>query len=290
MNRAIERVVRSTGPIAGPAWAFLVRIAGRYMDTGAANWGTLIAWNFLFAFFPIILLIATTLSLALRDSNLVVTIDSQVAAAFPGQTSTILFALDGLKDRSGLFVAVAVIGLIWSGSSLFATMDGALSAIYAVKPRDFLPQRLMGVAMIAVVTLLATPILLLTTVVPFLSSLPIGAHGFLASATPHALTLLGGDLDATIMFAAILYVVPNRKQRLARVLPGAATSGTLFLGFAFMFPIYFAHFSSGFERFGADFALFFVVLTFFYMVGQITMVGGLVVWALEPRGAQPPIP
>jgi len=278
---------RASDRVVGNAWAFLVRVVSRYAAMDAGSWATLIAWNFLFAFFPIVLLIATVLSVLLRDSNLVVTVDAQVAAAFPGQTDNILVALDALKQRSVLFVLVAAIGLVWSGSSLFATMERALSVMYGCRPRAFIPQRLMGVAMIVVVTALSTPILLLTTVVPFVESLPLGAAGPLVGTIPRVLSVLGGVLDATIMFAAIYYVVPNRRQRLLTVLPGAVTAGVLFMSFATLFPIYFAHFAAGFERFGSDFALFFVVLTFFFIVGQITMIGGLV--ALQFDGSAEPI-
>src|ERR1035438_2408434 len=123
MNRVAGAVRRSLAKVVRELRGFIVRVATRYMAIDAGSWATLIAWNFLFAFFPIVLLIATVLSILLRDSNLVATIDAQVAAAFPGQTDNILVALDALKQRSVLFVTVAAIGLVWSGSSLFATME-----------------------------------------------------------------------------------------------------------------------------------------------------------------------
>jgi len=78
-----------------------------------------------------------------------------------------------------------------------------------------------------------------------------------------------------VLFASIFFVVPHRKQRLRHVLPGAVAAGGLLEGLTLLFPLYFK-LSGGFAAYGAFFALFFLLLTYMYFLGQILMIGGAV--------------
>src|SRR2546430_11863011 len=56
-------------------------------------------------------------------------------------------ALDGVKQSAGWLGLVSLGGLIWSASSIFATMEFALTEIFGTRQRDMLRQRLMGLVM-----------------------------------------------------------------------------------------------------------------------------------------------
>jgi membrane protein len=259
-----------------------VRVVKRYLDAQGPNWGTLIAWNALFAFFPIVLITITVLGLVLQDSGIKDSLEHQIAAAFPNcrhlapkQRCEIVDALNDFKEKTGVLAIVGLAGLFWTGSALFGAMDQALSGLYGRKPRDFIRQKLMSFGMILLFTLLTVPLIASGSLLSLLEKLPV-VPGALRTGPVSLLIQIGlGILDATVLFAAIYYVVPNRRQRLRQVLPGAVGAAALFEGFTLAFPLYF-RFSGGFATYGQTFALFFLLLFYFFVLGQIVMIGGAV--------------
>jgi membrane protein len=259
------------------AHSFPVRAVKRYLDAQGPNWATLIAWNALFAFFPMVLIAVTVLGLVLQNPDLQRGLEQQVSQAFPSQQSQteILGALKAFKEKSGLFAIIGIAGLFWGGSALFGAMEQALSALYSCKPRDFVKQKLMAFGMILVFTVLAIPLMLSSSILPLLQSISF-LPSFLTHGPAALLIQLGaGIIDGTLLFGAIYYVVPNRKQRLRHVLPGAITAGVLLEAFTLLFPVYFK-LAGGFASYGQTFALFFLLLTYFFFLGQITVIGGAV--------------
>ena len=53
----------------------------------------------------------------------------------------------GVQQHSGLFGGVSVIGLVWSGSSLFTSMEFALGMVIGARQRPFLRQRGMALVL-----------------------------------------------------------------------------------------------------------------------------------------------
>jgi len=262
-----------------------VRVIRRFLDHQGPNWGTLIAWNALFAFFPIVLVTITVLGLVLQDSGVKDEIERQVAAGFPNcrhdPHCEIINALNSFRERTGVFAIVGFAGLLWSGSALFGAMDQGLSTLYGCKSRDFLQQKLMSVGMILLFTLLTMPLMLSGSLLGVLEHLPLVPKVFRTGPASLLLQIGLGVLDAGLLFAAIYYVVPNRRQRLRRVLPGALGAAALFEGFTLLFPLYFKV-TGGFAAYGQTFALFFLLLFYFFVLGQIVMIGGSVCAEIDP--------
>jgi len=255
--------------------AFPVRVVKRYLDAQGPNWATLIAWNALFALFPMVLVAITVLGAVLHDPGTAKNVEQAVVQAFPGKTTQdqILQALDGVKHNSGIFAVVGFLGLLWSGSSLFGAMEQALSSLYPCKPRDFVRQKLMAFGMIFLFTALAVPLVLSSALLPALQSLSF-VPDFLTRGPAALLIQVGaGVIDGALIFFAIYYVVPHRKQRLRHVWPGAVAAGVLLEGFTFLFPLY-VRLAGGFNTYGATFALFFLLMTYMFFLGQITVIGG----------------
>jgi membrane protein len=259
--------------------SFPVRVIKRYLDAQGTNWGTLIAWNALFAFFPIVLVTITVLGLVLQDQGVKQSIEHQIAASFPncrhGAHCEIIDALDSFKEKTGVFAVVGLAGLFWSGSALFGAMDQALSSLSGCKPRDFLQQKLMSFGMILLFTALTVPLILSGSLLGLLERLPLVPTVFRIGPVSLLIQLGLGILDASLLFAAMYYVVPHRRQRLRQVLPGTLVAAALFEGFTLVFPLYF-RISGGFATYGQTFALFFLLLFYFFVLGQIVMIGGAV--------------
>jgi membrane protein len=273
-----ERLLRS----------FPVRLVQRYLDAQGPNWATLIAWNALFAFFPIVLVTITVVGIVLQDPGTKQTIESQVAAVFPtcrhltaGRSCEIIDALNSFRHRTGVYGIIGMAGLLWSGSGLFGAMDQAMGGLYPCKPRDFIPQKLMSFGMILLFTVLTVPLVLSGSLLGFLERLPF-VPTLLRTGPVSLLLQIGvGILDASLLFAAIYYVVPHRRQRLRDIIPGSLIAAALFEGFTLVFPAYF-RLAGGFATYGQTFALFFVVLFYVFVLGQIVMVGAAINAEIDP--------
>lgn len=254
----------------------------RYASANGATYATNIAWNTLFAFFPIILLITTVLTAIFGSGQYGDAIDRNIETVVPGSSGTeIVQALHSFHKATGPLLALSFVGLVWSGTSLFGALEQGLNALQSAKSRSFVRQKVMGVLMILVYTVLVVLDVGSASLLSLVTSLP-NMPAFVRSGTSATLIqVLFGILDGLLLFGAIFYIVPNRPQRVRSVLPGALAAAVLFEGFTLLFPLYFK-LQHGFSTYGTTFALFFLLLTLAFWVAQITMLGGAVNAELHP--------
>src|SRR5439155_3580110 len=97
---------------------------------------------------PIMLGTLSLIGLAIRDPATEAHFQSLILQIFPASAQPELErALTGVKQSAGWLALVSLGGLLWSASSIFATMEFALTEIFGTKQRDMLRQRLMGLIM-----------------------------------------------------------------------------------------------------------------------------------------------
>ncbi|MHB1499624.1 MAG: YihY/virulence factor BrkB family protein [Candidatus Dormibacteria bacterium] len=266
--RALWSRVRRTLPI---------RVGRRYLGRNGANQATLIAWNLLFAIFPIVLLAVTAAGLVFRDPAVGREVAKAVAALLPaGRGSVVLSALRSFHRHSGAMAVVGIVGLVWSGTSLFGAMEQGFAALSGAKTRGFIPQKLMSVGMTVLFTVLAGPVVLSSSLLAALKALP-GLPGFVSSG-PLALIvqMVLGVVVGTILFTAIYHLVPHRRGRLRASALGGVIAAVVFEALSLLFPLYF-HLEHGFSSYGSTFGLFFLILAYVFLVAQITVLGYAVV-------------
>jgi len=245
------------------------RVVMKFLEDQAPNWAALIAWNALFAFFPIALFTASLIGFALKifgQAN--AQVYDLIFHAIPGdinQQNELLKAVGGVKSQSGLFFIVGLAGMLWGGSALFGAMEQAFAVIYHTKPRDFVRQKLISFGMVLLFTVLVGVAIVVSTVVAALKNLPDipGVPRFLYSDFGTILPVIVGVLAGFLLFLSFYYVIPNRKQKLHQVLPGALVSAVLFELITLLFPLYVA-LNRGINQYGATFALLFLLMTFFF--------------------------
>jgi uncharacterized BrkB/YihY/UPF0761 family membrane protein len=85
-----------------------------------------------------------------------------------------------------------------------------------------------------------------------------------------------------MLFASIYYVIPNRKQEFRKIIPGALVAGILFELITLVFPLYIS-LNRGLNQYGATFGLLFVLMTFLFFLGLVTMIGVEVNSVLYPE-------
>lgn len=265
------------------------RVIRKFLDDHAPNWATLIAWNALFALFPIVIFAASLLGFALRlfgtaNDAVYKTIFSIV----PGQTQTeLLKAVGGVKSQSGVLFIVGLVGLLWGGSALFGAMELAFDRIYHTRPRDFIQQKLVAFGMLVLFTVLVGIAVATSAILPALEQVQ-GIPDFLHSdGAALILQMILGIVTGFMLFSSIYYVIPNRPQRFRKVVPGAVVAGIFFELITLVFPLYIA-LNRGLNQYGATFGLLFVLMTYFFFLGLVTMLGIEVNSVLYPEEARRP--
>jgi membrane protein len=260
------------------------RVVARYLKRSGPNLATLVAWNMLFSFFPIIILAALLASLIPAHGAGIIGRDltEAIAKALPGGNGAVVVkALKSFSHHSGVLLIVAVVGLLWSGSSLFGAMDQAFASLSETRTRGFIPQKLMSFGMIVLFACLLLLVVLSSSLLAVIKSLPavpsLLTHGPAGLIFQIVFAILAG----TLLFCSIYFLVPQVRRHARAVIPGALTAAVLFEALSLAFPLYFklAH---GFRTYGTSFSLFFLILAYAFLLAQITVIGFAVVMEGEP--------
>ncbi len=240
--------------------SFPTRLVKAYGESKAGSYAAGLAFNAFMSMFPLMLGIIAIVGLVVgRGSQ--AQVQSVLVSAFPADShQSISSALAGVSKHTGLLALLAIVGLFWSGSGFFASMEFALCEMFGVQQRDFLRQRLMGVAMI-VVFIAAMIVAVLAN-----SALGLVRVAFLGP-------VVGAAVMVALMFV-IYRVVPNRTFPLKELWRGALLAGILVEVVTLAFPLY-AHLVHGFNTYGATFALFFLLATWLYFLSQFILVGAV---------------
>jgi membrane protein len=164
----------------------------------------------------------------------------------------------------GWLTIVSVLGLTWSAGSIFSTMEFALTEVFGTRQRDVLRQRLMGLVMMLILVAAIVLTVLINTAVNFLPPVWIST----------AITFVAGALVMILLLLALYRLVPNRTFHVRDVLPGALLAGVMIEVLSFAFPIY-ARLAGGFNTYGAQFGLFFLLATWFYLLSQLVLLGAV---------------
>ncbi|MGH7642398.1 MAG: YihY/virulence factor BrkB family protein [Candidatus Dormibacteria bacterium] len=272
--RALRRRLRRWYP---------VRVGARYLNRSGPNLATLVAWNMLFSFFPIMVLAATLAGLIPHSAGVGRGLTQAIASALPGgKGAAVVKALNAFHHHSGLLAIVGAVGLLWGGSSLFGAMDQAFASLSESPTRSFIPQKLMSFGMIVLFAVLVVPVVLSSSLLAVLKSVPgiptLISHGPVGLILQICVSIVAG----TLLFSAIYFLVPKKRRAPRAVLPGALAAGILFEVLSLLFPLYFklAH---GFSTYGTTFSLFFLILAYVFLLAQITVVGFAVVLEGEPE-------
>ena len=244
----------------------LFRVITAYNESQAGNYAAALAFAAFLAMFPMILGALSIIGLAIRDPATEVRFQNLVLQLFPGSAQPELqSAIHGVRQSAGWFGIVSLLGLVWSASGVLATMEFALTQIFGTKRRAMHRQRLMGFVM-----------MLLLVFALGITVAANAAAGYLSPYIPYAwvLSFVIGAVVMVVLLVLLYRFVPNRKFRLRDVLPGALLAGVLIEALALGFPLY-ARFAGGFNTYGAQFALFFLLATWLYLLSQLLLLGAV---------------
>ena len=248
------------------------RVLTAYGESQASSYALALAFAGFMAMFPMILGALAIIGLAIRDPATEAHFQSLVLQVFPDSAQPELQkAVQGVKQSAGWLGLLSVGGLVWSASSIFATMEFALTEIFGTRQRDMLRQRLMGLVMMLV---LVVAIVLTVAINALAAFLPLKTLGPVGDVLAWATTFVSGAIVMVALLVVLYRFVPNRTFRFREVLPGALLAGVLVEVLSLAFPLY-ARIAGGFNTYGAQFALFFLLATWFYFLSQLLLLGAV---------------
>lgn len=239
-----------------------MRVLAAYSDSRATNYALALAFAGFVSMFPLMLGALSIIGLAIRDQDTGARFQSLVLQLFPASAQPeLLQGLSAVKKSAGWLGLVSIAGLVWSASSIFATLEFALSQIFGTKQRDVLRQRLMGLVMMVVL------------VVAIVLTVAVNA---LAALFPYAwvTSIAVGAAVMVALLVALYRFVPNRTYTARSLLTGAVLAGVLIEVLSLVFPLY-ASLAHSFNTYGAQFALFLLLATWFYLLSQLILLGAV---------------
>jgi membrane protein len=252
LKRGISRLART----------YPGRLIQAYGASQAGNYASGLAFTAFISMFPLILGMLAILGIATQSPHTRSSFLNAVLTFFPADArSTLIGTLDVVRQHSGLLGIIGIVGLLWSGSSLFVSMEFALGRMVGARQRDFLRQRAMTVLMtiIFVVAIVATI---------FVNSALSVANGVAVLGPIAGLFVWAGFM------AAVYRLVPNRTYRLKEMWPGILLAATLMELLTLLWPLY-TNLAHGFSTYGQTFALFFVLATWLYFLAQFILLGAV---------------
>lgn len=265
-----------------------VRLVQRLVEDDGPNWATVVAWNALTAVFPIALALIAIVGFALSragiDQSVVV---HEITVLFPSDQATQMAAIEAISNvrkSSLLFGLLALVGYLWTASNLFGALEAAFEAVYHCGRRDFVPQKLMALWMMAIFCVLAALAVGTSALLPLVNTVP-DVPTWLKRGLTFPIQVGIGVVSGFVLFFGIYYVVPNRRRRAREVWPGALLAGIGFEALTLLFPTY-IKLNPGINQFGKAFALLFVLVAFFFFFGLITMLGAELNAVLSEPGAR----
>ena len=239
-----------------------VRVLSAYGASQASNYASAMAFAGFLAMFPMMLGALAIVGLLIRDPGTEARFQTLLLQMFPNSARPqLLEALQGVKQSSGWMGLLSLGGLIWAGSAIFSTMEFALTQIFGTKQRGMLRQKAMGLVM------------MLLLVVAIGATVAANA---IAGLFPMAwvISLVVGAAVMVTLLVLLYRFVPNRTFRLKEVLPGAILAGVLIEVLSLGFPLY-ERLSHGFNTYGAQFGLFFLLAAWLYLLSELLLLGAV---------------
>ena len=244
-----------------PSW-LPIRVLVAYGESQASKYALALAFSCMLAMFPLVLGVLSLVGFAIRDPATEARAQTLIINLFPGAAQPqLLDALRGVKRSAGWMGVLSIAGLLWSAGSIFSTMEFAFTQIFGTWQRDVVRQKVMGLVMM---------VLLVVAV-----GVTVAANA-VAAVFPFA-WVSGFVVGSAVMVGLLVMLyrfVPNRTFEVRDVVPGAMLAGILIEVFSLGFPLY-VRLAGGFNAYGAQFGLFFLLAAWLYVVSELILLGAV---------------
>jgi membrane protein len=248
-------------------WCVIQKAASEFIRDNCILMSAALAFYTALSFAPLMLLSIWAMSLlGGYQQQAVLTEIRTLAGPEAGRVAALV--LDNAQQRPVLGTAagwVSIALLLISATTVFAELQYALNTVWDVRPRDgfildFVYKRLLGVAMIAVLLIVAIASMTFSATVAWLSTRQRGPGVDWLWQVVH----LGGAIALfTAVFAVVFKALPDARVPWRAVLPGALVAGALFVLGRYPVSYYLAYTGVG-SAYGAAGALMVLMMWVYY--------------------------
>ncbi|MBC5798895.1 MAG: YihY/virulence factor BrkB family protein [Candidatus Eremiobacteraeota bacterium] len=249
----------------------IARCAGvRFSADGCAFLAQALAFNAIFAVFPMIILTIAVLAFIYGNAYGETRAIGLIGTLAPGVKEIVSDNLQHIIQFRGISGAIAFVALLWSGKNLFQGLAYALNrALNVPAGRPLVSDILVSLVILPILAVL----FIVATAVPLVISLVVVKFG----GFPHAavLTQIAGYGTGVILIFAIALVLydylPNRKVKRGFGIPGAIVFTLAWELAQIAFAIYTTH--ANYTRVYGALAAFAILLIWFYYMATIFLFG-----------------
>lgn len=253
-----------------PTVAKIVRDAGLHFSSdGGAFFAQALAFNAIFAVFPLAILIVASFGFIYGDAKGQAYAMSLFHSLAPNLQESIAENLHQAIAFRGVSGALAIVALAWSGKNLFQGLAYALNrALDVPAGRSLAVDILVALVMLPGLGLA----FVVATAVPIAISFVVRAGGFRDAVAWTQIAGYGTSVVLIFVIAMVLYVyLPNRKVGLGFGVPGALAFTAAWELSQIAFAIYTTHVNYA-HVYGA-LATFALLLVWFYYMATIFLFG-----------------
>lgn len=243
----------------------------KLMADQAPNLASLLAWSSLSAILPLILGVLSVAGLMLRDPQVLDQVYNTLLALLPVQAAgPVGDALQGVRQASAAPAGVvALVLLLYNGSSFFSNMASVFNQAYHVQSRNFAVERLIAVGMLIITTVLLVVSTLALGLGSLVGNVPISLP--IGPALARAISWSISILSALLLFVLCYKLLPNAQQGWRAVLPGALLASVLTFAISLVFPLYVTLVPP--NQAYAVFGVFLLFTFWLYVLGFIIVLG-----------------
>jgi YihY family inner membrane protein len=239
---------------------------------------SIVSWSIVTSLVPILVGLIAISGLILRNNpSAQQSVISHLSQALKGVLTTkdLQNLVSTTTQHTGLLGIIGFAGVFWGGSSVGGAISTALQAIFEVKGRSFIVEKLIDIGMIFVFTALMLVIVLGTTAGAIVQRLVSGFP--LPGITTFIIGTVISVAAAFLLFASIYAVFPHVEPRfkLGNIWKGALVAAVLFTILSFIWPLYahYAHFNSH----GALLGAVALLMAWVYFFSMTMLIGAEVV-------------
>jgi len=213
-----------------------------YTSVNASDMAAAVAFNTLIALVPMMLLLAATAGLFLKNDDVLVQTRIAIDRIVPGQTADDAFtAALTARGNTGWIGVISFVGLAWIGTGFVSCLARSMNKIYGARNSGYINEKQRGFFVLMVFSLLFI-ISSLASILPTFfirQELPDVFERWLLASGQFQLIGYGVGLATSLLLFLTLYrVIPNAGQRLPDIWPGTLTSALLFMAITQVFPLY----------------------------------------------------
>ena len=259
-------------------WLSLLRATGRgFQNDDGPTMAAAIAYYALFSFFPVVLLMVTVSSFFFSSATAQKEVIAWAERYIPTSGDLIRANISQVLRVRGTVSMVALLGLLWSASSVFTALDRAINKAWDVTElRPFWRQKLLAFSMIVGAGGLLLVSIVSTTFFSVIRRLRLPLAGWQlfgqGSMFPSLLSTLLPVILTLLIFLLLYKILPNTTVRWSDVWLGALLTGLGWELAKYLFTWYLANFASYNLVYGSV-ALIIAFLAWSYYTGLILVLG-----------------